>query len=155
KREMGKWDLTPTSLFASSPFLPSPAFTAFSYRTAPTLRHFRGAHNCSQLHDGLIECPGRFALAWNQQRGRVPYAAIHPAPAVPGVKRAADHPGDVGIHGGRGALVGKARHGSSGVPADSREFDQLRRISRDHAVASLHDFAGQLMEIGGTPIVAQ
>jgi hypothetical protein len=114
-----------------------------------------GAHQCSQLHDRLIERPCSLAPLGNDELRGLPYPALGYIRSRPGVKGPSQDSGDVGIHSRGGALVGKAGDSPRGIPAHAGEPPKRRQLTGDNP-AVLHDhLLRQAVQVGSPAIVAQ
>jgi hypothetical protein len=114
-----------------------------------------GAHQCSQLHDRLIERPCSLAPLGNDELRGLPDPALGCTRSSPGVKGPSQDSGDVGIHSRRGALVGKAGDSPRGIPAHSGEPPKRRQLTGDNPPVLHNHLLRQAVQVGSAAIIAQ
>jgi len=135
---------------------PGAGSTRRSDGTVRTLGRSRGADQCSQVHQRLVELPCR-AAAFRLQRGRktVELSGRCGPGAEAGSKHPPDHASHVGVHGGSRPLVGKGGDSAGSVRAHAGQSPKLTGIPRQAALMVGDDGASEGVEIVGAPIVTQ
>src|SRR5207302_11288914 len=115
---------------------PSTRLAVGSYRALRAFRLSRHANQRSQLHDGLIELPGSFAVFGDESTGEIPDAALRdealPGGALSGEafsgkalpvvseENSQQYATYVCVDGRNGLFKGEASHRASSIPSDAR-----------------------------------
>src|SRR5438105_1588109 len=135
---------------------PSTRLAVGPYRTLGAFWLSCHANQRSQLHDGLIEAPGAFAVLGHEGSRQLPdfRCALHVARCTI-EEHAAEHTVDVGIDSRHRLLVGERSHGARGVRPDTRKLDQLVGFVGQRAIVVPTDHARERVEIGGACVVPQ
>src|SRR2546430_315374 len=127
-----------------------------AHRALSALRLPRHANQRSQLHDGLIELPGTFAVFGDQSTGEIPdlRCTLHVARCTI-EEHAPEYAIDVRVDGRHRFLVSKTRYRAGGVRPDARKLDELVGMVGQRATEVLTDHARKRVEIGSAGVIAQ
>ena len=71
------------------------------------------------------------------------------------MKCAAQHPGNVGVYGRCGALVGKAGDRASGITANAGEPPELNDVIGNDATVIAHDLVCKPVQVSSPTVIAE